>query len=260
MTQQLPQLLNGAKPQFYKGGRVGCLVIHGFMASPGEVGWLGSHLAGLGLTVYVPRLTGHGYLANHMTRMRWEDWYGQVLDGYQILRQQCDTVHVVGHSMGGLLGMLLAMEHDVERLVVAAAPVLPPRRIMRFAHWLSWFMRFTHHPNEDWLQEQILSEQARRGEPEIGRIHYDRWSTRAVYELYRLIGVVDEYLPRLQTPMLLLYAQQDMTSPIRNMEHIASTVASTHIEQHVLQEGAHIIFQDKACNEACEVVAKFLCG
>ena len=118
------KLIKGAEPQFYRGNQIGCLVLHGFMASPNEVGWMGQHLAEEGYTVYVPRLTGHGINPEHMTRMRWQDWYGQVLDSYHILRQQCEQVYIIGHSMGALLALLLAADDrlTVDGVIVAAAP------------------------------------------------------------------------------------------------------------------------------------------
>src|SRR5690606_32782666 len=116
-------LMYGAEPQFYRGNHIGCLVVHGFMASPAEVVWVGQHLAEQGYTVYVPRLTGHGIDPTHMQRMIWQDWYAQVLDAYHILRQQCDVVVAIGHSMGGLLSLLLASDHPLDALVVCATPI-----------------------------------------------------------------------------------------------------------------------------------------
>ena len=53
------------------GGDVGCLVLHGFTATPSEVRWLAEHLAGQGHTVYAPRLAGHGTTPEALARTRW---------------------------------------------------------------------------------------------------------------------------------------------------------------------------------------------
>lgn len=258
MKDSLPGLLPGAEPRFFRGGALGCLVVHGFMASPAEVGWLGDYLAQQGHTVYVPRVTGHGINPRHMRRMRWKDWYAQVLDGYYLLRQQCEKVVVIGHSMGGLLVGLLASAYPVDALVIAAAPVVPPGGLVPYSKLIDPVVPYTEHPSEPELNAVIEAEQRRRGEPIYSRVHYPRWSTRAVYEMHKLISLVPDHLAGIQAPLLLLYAAQDRTAPPEHAEKIAACVASGTIEQYVLKEGAHIIFQDVGREEAFRVVGDFV--
>lgn len=257
---EIPSLLKGAEPQFYRGNQVGCLVTHGFMATPAEVGWAGQHLAQQGYTVYVPRLTGHGIDPQHMRRMRWEDWYAQVLDGYHILRQQCDTLVVVGHSMGGLLSLLLAASHPVDVLVVAASPLSLNQRSLavRFARWLDYVVPFTEHPSEPELNAQIVSEQEIRGEHILSRVHYARWSSRAIHEFSRLETTVQQHLGNVTAPLLLLYAAQDQLALLDDAQFIAEQVSSRRVHQYTLHKGGHIIFQDAGRDEAFSVIADFV--
>lgn len=257
---KIPKLITGAEPQFYRGNNVGCLVTHGFMASPNEIEWAGKHLAKQGYTVYVPRLTGHGIDPTHMRRMRWQDWYAQVLDGYHILRQQCDTIIAVGHSMGGLLSLLLAVDNPVDALAVCASPVTlsESRLSVKYSRFLNLIMPYTNHPGDPVLNTAIIAEQKKRGEAIIGRVNYQKWSTRAVHEFYLLEKVVQANIASVTVPLLLLYAEQDTTGTPEQAEQIASAVRSKHIETHYLKEGAHIIFQDKGRDEAFTVLADFV--
>lgn len=258
---KIPKLMRGAEPKFYRGNEIGCLVTHGFMASPSEVGWLGQHLAQQGYTVYVPRLAGHGIDPKHMRRMRWQDWYAQTLDGYHILRQQCEKVIVIGHSTGALLSILLAVNEVVDALVVAAASVSlglkdPKLRLTRL---LDLLRPYTYHLTEPELAAQIEVEQKRRGDSIINsRVHYDKWATRAIYEYYAVERVARQHLSQVTAPLLLLYAQQDETGTIADAETIAAHVRSSKIEKHILKDGAHIIFQDSGRDEAFQVVADFV--
>lgn len=258
---KIPKLMLGAEPQFYRGNEIGCLVTHGFMASPAEVGWLGQYLAEQGYTVYVPRLTGHGIDPKHMRQARWQDWYGDVLNGYHLLRQHCKKVIAIGHSMGGLLSILLSINENVDALVVAAMPISLGEKDPKLAQarLLDLIMPYTYHPSEPELNAEIAAEQKRRGEPIIfGRVHYPKWSTRAAYEYYRLERTTKEHLSEVITPILLLYAQQDETGTIEDAETIAMTIRSSKIEMHILKDGAHIIFQDSGREEAFQVVADFV--
>ena len=144
----LPHIMAGALPRLWLGSEVGCLVLHGFMASPGEVWWMGTHLAQQGYTTYLPRLAGHGIDPTMMRRSQWQDWYGSALDACHLLRQHCEWVVIIGHSMGGLLATLLAASQPVDALVLTATPFQPPNRTMRIANWLAPFLPYTSHPRQ----------------------------------------------------------------------------------------------------------------
>lgn len=255
----LPTYRPGAQPRFSRGSDIGCLVLHGFMASPSEVGWLSDHLAQeCGYTVYTPRLPGHGVDPQDMNRMRWQDWYLHALDAYMMMQALCDRVYVVGHSMGGLLGILLASQHPVDALVVAGSPLTVPEPRMKHAPWLSYLRPYLPRPNGPRLHEIIVEEQKRRGEPTIGRVHYDRWATRALYELYQLIVLTRPYVPDVKAPLFLLYAAADDTVNANDDIFLQTEVGSRHVERHRLAQGKHIIFQDEGRDEAFDRVADFL--
>jgi carboxylesterase len=248
----------GAEPFFHRGGTVGSLCLHGFTASPAEVRWLSAHLAGQGMTVYAPRLAGHGTDYHDMARMRWRDWYNTALDGYHILRQQCEHVFVAGLSMGGMLGLLLAASFPVDGLAAMATPVMFRSRRMANAHRFKYIRRYTRQPDRGPLPDTIRQEQARRGEAVLGRVRYDDWSTGAVAELHRLAQVVRGQLPQVTAPLLLVYSENDKTVAQENQAIIAGEVSSSVIEQHLLHNTDHILVQDVEREIVFGLVADFI--
>jgi carboxylesterase len=250
--------MSGAAPFFYRGNAVGCLCLHGFTASPAEVSWLGAHLADCGFTVYGPRLAGHGTNPRDLLRMRWEDWYASALDGYQLLQSQCEKVYVVGHSMGGLLALLLASQQPVAGAVVLAAPIRFRHRSTAYARYLKYILRFTDHVDRTSLPDVIRAEQERRGEDVLGRVRYELWATSGVAELYRLSGVVYERLPDVTAPLLVMYSDTDQTVPLENRDLIVSRVKSTVIRTETITDSDHILPQDRQRETVFAHVARFI--
>jgi carboxylesterase len=250
--------MSGAEPYFHCGDAVGCLCLHGFMASPAEIGWLSQHLAGQGKTVFAPRLAGHGTHYREMSRVAWQDWFTSALDGYHILRQQCKQVFVVGLSMGGMLALLLAASVPVDGLAVLAAPVMFRSRRMRLARYVRYLIPFSRQPDRSNLPQLIRDEQSRRGEPMRGRVRYDDWSTRAVSELYTLGQVVRRQLSQVTAPLLLVYSEADPTVATENAAIIAREVCSRIVERHTLRDSGHILTQHVERETVFALVADFI--
>lgn len=258
MNTTLPNLQPGAEPIFFQGDAVGCLVLHGFMASPAEVRWLCRTLADQGHTVFAPRLPGHGSDYHDMERMRWQDWYAAALDGYYLLRSQCRQVFIAGHSMGGILALLAGAVVPVDGLVALAAPAGFRSRAMRYAHLLKYVLPYTNQRDKSRLPQIIREEQSRRGEPVVGRVRYDMWSTTAVSQLYRVAEVMYNRLPDVTAPLLLVYSRDDRTVPIMNQDLIAGRVASKVVETFCVEHSDHILIQDVERETVFQRVTDFI--
>jgi carboxylesterase len=104
MTDVLP----GAEPWSYGGGRAGALCLHGFTGHPGSMRPVAEAFAAAGFSVELPRLPGHGTSVEDMLETGWVDWTTEAEDAFQRLVERCDRVVVVGQSMGGSLALWLA--------------------------------------------------------------------------------------------------------------------------------------------------------
>jgi len=112
-----------AKPvcNFPAGKKMGVLLLHGFSASPQEFRFLIPLLKEKGIPFYAPKLTGFG--VNDLTQLqtiRGSVWVRDAVNAYDLLRQNVDAISIVGHSMGGLLGVLVAQQREVKQLILSA--------------------------------------------------------------------------------------------------------------------------------------------
>lgn len=117
--------------------REGVLLLHGFGDTPQALRGLGEHLAARGYTVRAPLLPGHGRSLRRFARSRAEQWIAAARAELDALRARTGAVHVVGLSMGGALGTLVAADEgrrDAVRSLVLLAPYLDmPRPLRRLA-------------------------------------------------------------------------------------------------------------------------------
>src|SRR5262245_17365486 len=92
---------------FLPAGPVGCLLLHGFTATPYDMRFLGSALHGRDVTVSAVCLPGHATSPEDMERHTWSDWVEGARAGLLELKKSAGQVVVVGQSMGALLALKL---------------------------------------------------------------------------------------------------------------------------------------------------------
>jgi carboxylesterase len=254
----------GSEPTFIRGGETGVLCLHGFAASPAEVRWLAEALSRDGHTVFSPRLAGHGSQYRDLARARASDWFLSARDAFDILSAQCSRVLIAGHSMGGMLALLLAAQPDLKAggtlagIAVLAAPLRFSPQIRRRSRWLRAVVPYTDQSDVSDFPAQLRQEQARRQEPVVGRVRYDRWSTRAVYEMTRLADAADAVLGDIKVPALLLYGARDRTAPPEEGERIRDRLSATSsCELRIILESGHILTQDRDHEQVFAMVRAF---
>lgn len=250
--------LPGAEPYFFSGDSVGCLVLHGFGSSPAETRWLGQHLAAQGWTVYGLRTAGHGTNYRVLARLRWQDWYASLLDGYQLLRQICDRIFIIGHSMGGMLTLLAGVTLKVDALLVLASPLSFRSRLMPYAHLIKYYRPFVDASDHSDVDQIVRDEQARRGEAQHGRIRYNIWASHALGEMFALAKVVRHNLPHVTAPLCLVYSAADETATFADRQIILDGVQSSVIESHSLEKSGHNLPIDIERETVFALVAAFI--
>ena len=125
MVKVTIQYLEGAEPLFIKGSNIGCLLLHG---AGGGTTWDLKEFAHTfhsetGATIRLPALKGFGTRPEDLYDVTFTDWLNDAKEGVQKLTLDCNQIFVVGHSMGGLLTLLLASEQkNVNAIVTWAAP------------------------------------------------------------------------------------------------------------------------------------------
>lgn len=235
----------GAEPFAADGGPVGALLCHGFTGSPASMRPWAEQLAAAGLTVRVPRLPGHGTTWKQMQLTRWPDWYGTVQRELLDLGTRCDTVFVMGLSMGGTLALRLAEEHadQVAGLVLVNPSVLSKNKLLKLLPVLRHVV-----PSFPGVSNDI-------NKPGQDEIAYDRVPLQAVHSLGQLWGVTRADLHRVTAPLLLIHSAVDHVVEPENAAAILDEVSSTDRREVVLANSYHVATLD---NDAQQIVDESL--
>ena len=226
-------------------------MLHSWTGSPQEVRGLGEHLAAQGHTVLGPRLTHHGTTPGDMNRSRWRDWYFCALDGWYVLKAQCEEVTAVGLSMGGTLALGLASQQPLSAVATLSTPIdIPADWRLRFAEMLAFLHPF--YPKS----EQTAS-WADEGAAAL-RVAYSVWPARAVREARDGLREMRDILPRINVPVLLMHSRDDLVVPSKHMDRIYERLGSIHKEKVLLERGDHVITEDADREFVFTRVAKFI--
>src|SRR5256885_13491526 len=92
MEQQALDEQNPDRSQFFRGGRLGVLLVHGLGGTPTELGFIAHGLARAGHTVYCCQLAGHCRTPEQLRRSTWQEWYASVEEAHDRLREHCDII------------------------------------------------------------------------------------------------------------------------------------------------------------------------
>lgn len=208
--------MTGAEPFSAAGDPAGALLLHGFTGNPSAMRPLGERLAAAGFTVEAPALPGHGTAIEEMVHLRWADWLAAAREAFGTLAQRCETVAVVGHSMGGTLACALAEERaDVAGIALVNPLVEPPDDEMRRG------IRQLLDQGIDILP----SEGPDAADPSIDPPAYPGTPLVALLSLFDGVEEVALQLASISCPVLLVSSRVDHVVPPANGDLVMASVS-----------------------------------
>lgn len=219
--------------------KLGVLLIHGFSASPVEMAPLAEALTNAGFSVCAPRLAGHATSPYDLASRRWKEWLDSARLGLLYLRQSCDTVAAVGHSMGGCLAYLLAAEQAVAGVVSVCTPThLASRR--------STLVPLLHKANQ--LAGMLPGVEGLKNfepvRPEYPETNYHHLPISGIRQLQAVMAAYPERLAEVTCPCLILQADDDPTVEPASAPQIANRLLHAEHEMVMLPADHHVLIMN----------------
>jgi hypothetical protein len=85
-------------------GRIGLLMLHGFLGSPLSSHPMANYLAGHGVSVHCPLLPGHGHYPDKLHKITRQAWLNEAQEAFATVQKQYDELFFDGPFDGGGAG------------------------------------------------------------------------------------------------------------------------------------------------------------
>ncbi|HLQ30475.1 MAG TPA: alpha/beta fold hydrolase [Ktedonobacteraceae bacterium] len=226
----------GTSPHATQSPVIGVLLVHGLNGSRRDLAELETVLQERGMITSNMLLPGHGSDVRDMLPLGWQHWADAVRDELKALKQRCDIVFLVGHSLGGALALHMAAHEEVAGVVIMCAPL--------HMHPLTHFVvRVAKNISPLWptVREDVRDPHARR---RYTRDVY-RWTPmRPVESMLQFLPTLRAELPKVTAPALIMTSIHDHVVPARDSREIYRHIGSQEKHLVTFHHSYHVIMKD----------------
>ncbi|MCU5746984.1 alpha/beta fold hydrolase [Staphylococcus sp. SQ8-PEA] len=221
------------------------LLLHSFTGTVRDVKLLATKLHKAGYTCLVPSYRGHGLLLPDLIAYDTDDWWEDVEKAYHFLRNKgYQRIHVMGVSLGGLLSLRLAENHQVDSVVVMSTPNSKDhaglkRRLAHYGQRMGELVGLESNVIDQQLSEIEMYEES--------------------LDLFQdMIETIMSHLNQIQAPIAVKYGERDEASYERSAQFIYDHVPHENKTLQSYAEAGHLMTQGKAHREVEDNILAFL--
>ncbi|MBE2197955.1 MAG: alpha/beta fold hydrolase [Anaerolinea sp.] len=228
---------------------VGILALHGFMGSPISTRAMSEFLAANGITVHCPLLPGHGHLPYKIHNVTYKMWLQETEEALAYLRQFCDQIFLMGHSMGAVLGAHLAINNPDLCGFVMLAPLydLPDWRIKMVAFG-RYFIKYFYPLKSKHTDFEIFAGRVKDYDPSIDiydpnlkewLIEASRLPLDGLDEMRKAAALGRKLWGRLHLPVLVFQGGSDPAVNPGNTEKLFQKLSTPDKEMKFFPQVGH---------------------
>lgn len=234
---------------FEGGGDRAVLLLHGFTGNSADVRMLGRYLQKRGYTSHAPHMKGHGVAPERLFEASPEDWWKDVVAGYEHLKSLgYEKIAVGGLSLGGVFSLKLGYTYPVKGIIPMCAPVEIRGEDIMYEGVMRYAREFKEY--EDKTTDVIEQELSMLGDS-------PRMTIRA---LKQLLKEVRSNIDMIYTPTFVIQARLDQMIEPKSAEIIYENVECDEKHLKWYEESGHVITLDKEKDQLHEDVYQFLEG
>lgn len=237
------------KPFTFEGGKRAVLLLHGFTGNTADVRMLGRFLEDKGYTCHAPLYEGHGVPPEQLLETKPEDWWQNVVDGYNHLKESgYDEIAVAGLSLGGVFSLKVGYTFPVKGIVPMCAPM--------------------HRKTKERLQEGVVKyakeykqyEGKSKEQVEEEMDAFKELPMDTLEDIGDLNEDVYEHLDEIYAPVFVVQARHDEMINTESAEMIYNSVSSDQKDLKWYENSTHVITLSKEKEQLHHDILDFLEG
>jgi carboxylesterase len=235
------------QPFTFEEGDRAVLLLHGFTGHSADVRMLGRFLQKHGYTTHAPIYRGHGKELEALIDARPEDWWADVKEALNHLRELgYEKIAVAGLSLGGVLGLKLAYSEPIKGIISMCAP-------MFFDNEEQLTQGFQFKAKQ---YKQLEGKDKETIEKEVKEMLDE--SDEMFKQLGGFITSVHDEIDQIYTPTFVVQAEKDEMINTESANYIYEQVESDHKDIKWYKNSGHVITMDKEKEQLHEDILAFL--
>ncbi|MGR9048879.1 alpha/beta hydrolase [Halobacillus faecis] len=235
------------QPFTFEEGERAVLLLHGFTGHSADVRMLGRFLQKHGYTSHAPIYAGHGKELEALIEARPEDWWADVQNALNHLRELgYKKIAVAGLSLGGVLGLKLAYSEPIKGIITMCSPMFfdnEKQLTQGFEFKARQYKQLEGKDKEtiDREVQELLSE-----------------SEEMFKQLGGFITEVHNEVDQIYTPTFVVQAENDEMINTESANYIYEQVETDQKDIKWYKNSGHVITMDKEKEQLHEDVLAFL--
>ncbi|CAM3477407.1 carboxylesterase [Aeromicrobium ponti] len=235
------------KPFTFGNGKRAVLLLHGFTGNTADVRMMGRFLETKGYTCHAPLFKGHGVPPEELVHTGPEDWWKDVMEGYEFLKNKGHKeIAVAGLSLGGVFSLKLGYTVPIKGIIPMCAPMYIKSEEVMYKGILSYAREYKRLEGKS--SEQIEQEMA----------EFEKTPMKTLKALQELIADVRNHVDMIYSPTFVVQARHDHMINTDSANIIFNEVENDLKQLKWYEESGHVITLDKERNQLEEDVYQFL--
>ena len=246
------------KPYFFDktDSKTVVVAIHGFSSAPTEVHELATYLHDKNISVYAPRLKGHGTTPLDLQNVSWKQWYDSLSRAIIIASLKYENVYVAGFSAGGLLALLSSQKQcpQLKGIVcINAALKLKDLRVKALVPAVNLWNDIVSSVNIHDLKKDYVDNIAEHPE-----INYDKHYVKSIFQLNALMNKTQKELHHVELPTLIIQGKNDPVVDPISAKEIYKAIKSKQKAVVYVDHDSHVIIKSDDNKIVFDEIIKFI--
>ncbi len=232
MEQNNQKFIPGAGPFYLSGNDVGIVMVHGGGGgTSADLKVIAEDLHKMGgYTINVPLLPGFGTSPEDLRKISIKQWFFALNKEISLLREKCNKIIVGGHSMGGILTLILASNNHFDGIFTINAPYGIQHFLIHLVPFFKIFVKYYNIESEKFKKDTN------------GKwVGYDKIPLNIGTKMKHLLKQMKRILSKINSPALLFQGLLDSDIKKNSMDKIFNKINSKKKKKVWLENNGHPI-------------------